>query len=475
MSSWSDFSDDNVMSEARNLRNMTMTQTPLLGDENTPLHVGPQGGTGFEGATPRHQVAFTPNPLATPVHAGGLGPGDTPRTDVGATPGASLRTPMRDGLRINAEDGFSTTGDTPREQRLRTSSTKRALQAGFMNLPKPENNFELLVPEDEEDDIVAGGRVAEEDAAERDARLRRQREEEERKTLARRSQVVQRGLPRPPNVDVAQLMANLTVDDEATSDLGAAARLVHAEIADLLHHDSIAYPIPGTIHPGGTRSAYQIPPDDALATAKSLIHEELAASVGYPGAGEDVLKRGVVALSDLDEVDESLSWVHMRNKLVYDVASNSWVEPSSISHEARVAGYKAHLEAYREAMSKDASKASKAEKKLNVLLGGYQARSGALAKRITDAFSEMQKVKLEYESFSKLRTNETAMGPIRLAGLKEEVEKLEQRERRLQERYGELDAERRDAVSRVGVLEERVMAEAEALNEEALAAMEAEG
>ncbi|KAJ8453773.1 hypothetical protein ONZ51_g13408 [Trametes cubensis] len=89
---------DNVMSEARNLRNMTMAQTPLLGEENTPMHVGPQGGTGFEGATPRHQVAFTPNPLATPLHNGGVAPGATPRTDVGATPGTAMRTPMRDGL-----------------------------------------------------------------------------------------------------------------------------------------------------------------------------------------------------------------------------------------------------------------------------------------------------------------------------------------------------------------------------------------
>ena len=58
---------------------------------------------------------------------------------------------MRDGLRINAEEVFSVTGDTPRE-RLRQSSTKRALRTGFMNLPKPENNFELLVPEDESED-----------------------------------------------------------------------------------------------------------------------------------------------------------------------------------------------------------------------------------------------------------------------------------------------------------------------------------
>ena len=137
-----------------------------------------------------------------------------------------------------------------------------------------------------------------------------------------------------------------------------------------------------------------------------------------------------------------------------------------------MAGYSAQLEAYREAMAKEASKAGKTEKKLNVILGGYQARSAALSKRITEASSELQKAKVEYESFSKLKMNETALGPIRLAALKEEVDRLEQRERRLQERYAELDAERREAASRVVALEERVMEEAEALNEEALAAME---
>lgn len=458
------------MSEARNLRNMTMAQTPLLGDENTPLHVGPQGGTGFEGATPRHQIAFTPNPLATPLHAGRLAPEATPRMDVAVTPGTVLRTPMRDGLRINAEEGFSAIGDTPREQPLRQSSAKRALKTGFMNLPKPENNFELLVPEDEDEEL-SDRPIAEEDAAERDARRKRHREEEERKALARRSRVVQRNLPRPADVDVARLMTDLTVDDDA-SDIGAAARLVHIEMADLLHHDTLAHPIPGTVHPGGTRSAYQIPPDEFLASAGSLIHEELAKSLGYPGASEDVVVRGVVALSDPDDIDESLSWVHMRNKLVFDPASNSWVEPNSISLEARVAGYKTQLETYREGMSRAANKAAKAEKKLNVILGGYQARSGALSKRISDSFAELQKTKEEYESFSRLRTDETVLGPMRLASLREEVEKLEERERRLQERYAELDGERRDGVFRVNALEERVMAEAEALNEEALAAVD---
>jgi pre-mRNA-splicing factor CDC5/CEF1 len=85
---------------------------------------------------------------------------------------------MRDNLSINPVDGFSTIGNTPREQRLRDNSAKRALKAGFSSLPKPENNFELLVPEEDEDgENLAGTTTAEEDAAERDAKLQRQREE----------------------------------------------------------------------------------------------------------------------------------------------------------------------------------------------------------------------------------------------------------------------------------------------------------
>lgn len=59
-----------VMAEARNLRALMTTQTPLLGEESTtPLHTGE--GTGFGGITPRANVAFTPNPLATPRANGG--------------------------------------------------------------------------------------------------------------------------------------------------------------------------------------------------------------------------------------------------------------------------------------------------------------------------------------------------------------------------------------------------------------------
>ncbi|GJE97929.1 pre-mRNA splicing factor component-domain-containing protein [Phanerochaete sordida] len=455
---------DNVMSEARNLRNMTMTQTPLLGEENTPMHTDPTGGTGFESATPRHQVAFTPNPLATPMHAGGPDVGATPRDQrVGATP---LRTPIRDNLSIN-EEGYAAAGETPREQRVQLGSAKRALKAAFMSLPKPENNFELLVPE-EEDAEDAERPVAEEDAAERDARIKRLREEEERKALARRSQPVQQGLPRPPNVDVEALLQNLNIsaEDEAT-------RLVNEELASLLRHDSVAYPLPGTALPGGTRSNYDMPQDEYMDVAKSAIHKELASALGYPDANAEQLKQGLSVLAAQEEADESLSWANIRPKLAFNAAEKRWVEADTLEPEARVQGLAAQLNECREQMAREAQKAAKSEKKLNVTLGGYQARARALAQRVVGGFDELQRTQGEHDAFAHLRANERATGPARVGALKEEVERLEARERMLQGRYAELAHERRETEGRVAALEDRLMAEAEALNDAALAELEA--
>lgn len=458
--------------EARNLRNMTMAQTPLLGDENTPLHLGPGESTGFEGATPRHQVAFTPNPLATPQHADSSSVSATPG-DRSAVAGTPLRTPMRDNLSINPE-GFSVVGDTPRDQRLRVNSAKRALKAGFMSLPKPENNFELLVPEDEEEDGEhLGAPLSEEDAAERDAKLRRLQEEAERKVLARRSQVVRLGLPRPANVDLEGILQQLSIDEsEEVAELAQAQQLINVELAQLVLHDSIAHPIPGTSRSGSTLSSYEMPDDEAVEEARSAVQLELASVVGFPNATPDQVREGLLTLSKNETVDYAASWASVRQHLAYDSNTKIWVDPEQLSPEDRVAGYAVVLAESRDIMTKDASKAAKAEKKLGVTLGGYQTRSQTLTKRIMDAFDELQRTKVECDSFSRLRINEAAVGPRRVAALKEEVDKLERRERLLQERYSELDAERRESESRVAVLEEKMMAEAEALNEAHLAEMD---
>lgn len=474
--------EDNVMLEARNLRNMVQAQTPLLGQENTPLHTSTNGGTGFDGATPRHSVAFTPNPLATPMRRTGAGfdPSATPRSDAGGAAGSVINTtPLRDNLSINIgtnDDGFSIgISDTPREVRLGANAAKRSLKAGFSALPKPLNDFEVEMPEDEGADVADGRVVTVEDAAERDARLKHQREEEERKALARRSFVVQKGLPRPANVDVADLLRRLKVDQDESD----VERLVDVEFVRLLEHDSIAHPLPGTSRPGSTRSSYEHPDDTAIATVRSAIHNELARSLGFldgHSMTEDQVKQGISLAVKEDDVDlsELDGWAKTRARLVYDAQHRIWVERDTLSEEQRVAGLAALLQEERDAMTSHAGKSAKLEKKTSVVLAGYQGRSTALAKRLADAFTELQAQSVDLYCFQRLAANEDAVGPLRVSALEEEVERLQTRERMLQMRYAELEADRREISARLREKEERLMDEAEAANEAALAAMEAE-
>jgi pre-mRNA-splicing factor CDC5/CEF1 len=469
------------MTEARNLKNMTVQQTPLLGDENIELHERSDGGTGFEGATPRNQAAFTPNPLATPLRSSTDGSVSAATPRVAGTP---LRTPMRDNLSINPDDGTSVVGETPRDERMRVSAAKRSLKASFMNLPRPENNFELLVPEEEgeeEGDDESKVVMTEEDAAARDARLKKIREEEERKALARRSVAVQLGLPRPPNVDLDKLLNDLSLVPSGESALEKAQRLVDRELVSLMQHDAIAYPLPGTMLPGSTESSYVDPEDELVALAKSEVQRELASAVGFPDAPAEQVKSGILSLTEQQQVsgdrdDENAqvtSWASLRLTLAYDAEDRTWKDAGSMSAEARMTGYRAQLEDLRASMAKQAAGAGKVEKKLGVTLGGYMKRASELSTRLNAAFDALAESQVECVSFERLRAQENVAGPARVDKLKEDVDGLERRERMLQGLYRELVAEREEVSSRVAMLEEKAMEEAERMNEEALAAGEA--
>ena len=67
--------------------------------------------------------------------------------------------------------------------------------------------------------------------------------DEECKALARRSQAVQRGLPKAANVDVASLLAKLNLEDEDDPIMSEAQQLVNLEPVELMQHDSIVHPL----------------------------------------------------------------------------------------------------------------------------------------------------------------------------------------------------------------------------------------
>ncbi|GAA5977914.1 hypothetical protein JCM11641_004328 [Rhodosporidiobolus odoratus] len=464
---------DNVMAEARNLRNLTAQQTPLLGEENTPMHEL-HGRTGFEGATPRGQVAATPNPLATPFRSGESDVGATPVSSVGATP---LRTPMRDSLSINDENA-SIYCATPREERHRLNDVKRQLRAGFSSLPQPKNEFELVLPEEEDEAALAEAASAEvaeamriEDRTERELKLKAIKEAEEQRELERRSQAVKRGLPRPAEVDAAALLAQLDLEaqesdaDSADKARREAERAVTIEMIRMLEHDATMYPPPGSKRAGGGKSTLPRIADDDLAAARKAVHDEIAQAVGLPGASEAVLKR-TIALST-EEFDKN--WRPTYERLAYDAHSNRYVDKETLNGEARIAGLRALIESNRDKMAAESAKAAKTEKRLGQLLGGYVARSKTLAGKLGEGYEDLSRTRIELESFARLAMNEEGAMVRRTEGLREEVDRLERKERDGQTRFKEL-LDLKEQLERE--CQDMELQEAELINERALAAMD---
>ena len=253
--------EDHIANEIRNIRALNETKSALLGGENTPLYEG-AASTGFEGITPRKQAMETPNPMATPLRAGANG--------VGATPGRPGQTPMRtprDSLALNQDDGTDMTSATPRDVKLRNLAVREQLRTGLSSLPKPKDTeWEFELPEEQREAALAG-EAQEEDAAEIDRRERQIRAAEEALELRRRTQVMQKDLPRPLVVDLPRLLK------EAGALQDAAESLIATEAAGLMASDASKYPLPGS----QVKGKAQILPrfdDDSLADARLLILSE---------------------------------------------------------------------------------------------------------------------------------------------------------------------------------------------------------
>ncbi|TIC53373.1 hypothetical protein E3Q05_02448 [Wallemia mellicola] len=430
--------EDNIMSEARNLRNMTASQTPLLGEENTPLHEQ-QSGTGYQSATPKHVANFTPNPLATPSHGG--------------APGMPFKTPMRDTLSINRTDGISEAFETPAERKYSERSEKARLKTGFQNLPKPQNNFEIEMPEDEADEIAQVA-ARKEDAAERDARIAAALAEEERRILARRSSAIKMNLPRPVNIDITGLLQSLSFKEKSVEEM------VENEYVRLVVHDSIHYPLPGATPAHGVDPIAELP-DEAVDAAKSAVDAELAASMGVPGANSDAVKRALLASieTQLDAIPSG--------ELGYSKKAQAVVHLNELDDKEEMEYYMFRFATIKDRLTNDAVKSAKQEKKLGIKLGGYMARKEALSKRLSKAFDDIETGTINREAFGLLALNEREAAPARVYKLEKEVSFMQQRERELQSRYKELEMERRRRQEVIEGLEEE---EAERLNEIAMAA-----
>ena len=295
--------EDYIANEIRNIRALTETQSSLLGGENTPLYEG-VGTTGFEGVTPRNHKLETPNPMATPFRHPS-GPGATPMGPP-ALPGATpMRTP-RDSLALNTDGDVQLVGGTPRDLKLREMAMKHRLRQGLASLPKPKDTeWELELPE-EQQEVLEANDVSEEDAELKDRRERQIREAKEKLEFQRRTQVMQRDLPRPSTIDIEAVLKKASEVSDPI--IGAIER----EAALLVANDALKYPPPGAKVKGTSRRLETFD-DEALANAKLMIALEVPGELVQKGSASfqiawadaqgSSLLPGLSAYGD-DEIDE---------------------------------------------------------------------------------------------------------------------------------------------------------------------------
>ena len=393
--------EDHIANEIRNIRALTETQSSLLGGENTPLHEG-AGSTGFEGVAPRTQAISTPNPMATPMRGvGSNGVGATPVQSIGGPAMTPMRTP-RDNLAVNRagtyqSDALARTGD----------NRKLDLKSQLAALPQPKAlDFELEVPE-EKRDLDGSEVLTEEDAAERDRRNEAIRRAAESADVKRRTQVMQRDLPRPAAIDLGAL---LKASEEITDPIES---MIAREKALLISNDNVKFPIAGGKQSSKSRPLQDID-EDALALAKLEIAKEVISTKGE--------RTDLDGLSDLYQSSDTL---------LPGLEGYQEDEPNESQGLALV------FDRIQPEVMKLAEQGSALESKLSLHLGGYQKRAKLLRQKLVEAAEASEEEARKLETFRNLQVAEEAALVRRIEGLREEVHQVRTREAEAQARYKE--------------------------------------
>ncbi|XP_053489081.1 cell division cycle 5-like protein [Ictalurus furcatus] len=441
---------DKILQEAQNLMALTNVDTPLKGGLNTPLHE-----SDFSGVTPQRQVVQTPNtmlstPFRTPSHgAEGLTPhsGMTPKPSIGVTPG---RTPLRDKLNINAEDGVVDYADPAYAKHLQRESREH-LKLGLMSLPLPKNDFEIVLPENAEREMeepeVDESYV--EDAADIELCKQAVREAEREKELRQRHTPVQRNFPRPSEVNETILRPQ-NVEPPLT-ELQLAEELIKKEMITMIHYDSLHHPYTEVLAKKGKgagsgststehvayleKSPYEKVAEEDLKKAKELLRQEM-----------EVVKHGM-GHGDLSIDAYNQVWEECYSQVLYLPGQSRYTRANLASKKDRIESLEKKLEVNRGHMTTEAKRAAKMEKKMKILLGGYQSRAMGLMKQLSDLWDQVEQAHMELHTFQELKKQEDMAIPRRKEALREDVQRQQDREKELQQRFADLLLEKETLLS----------------------------
>ncbi|PAV59813.1 hypothetical protein WR25_08024 [Diploscapter pachys] len=368
---------DVIQMEAENILALTNVETPLKGGLNTPLHE-----SNFSSALPVSEVVATPNTVLNAVAAT---PGTAALGKDAFTPSGG--TPFRDQMGIN--------------EQVSAFEQKAELRKALGQLPKPKNDYEIVAPEEEGEDGEDEGQNEEgwvEDAAERAEGRAKLRAERRQREFAKRSQVIQRYLPRPSKVNEFAFKSAAGKGETIKS----ADDLIKAEMEKLLRWDVEE-----------KRPDY-IPTQEDLSAAAQLIKQETE--------------------SGRDMNAEMWAIVEQCNSELI-LSKGKFLRLGVLSRADQAEALHQQFLMHRDWMAARAKKTTKMEKKLKIKLGGYASIYSSIVTKLNEVHNELDLTNIDMETFRRLSEHEEKAIQKRLSRLREETKRQQDRERRLQHLY----------------------------------------
>ncbi|TMS04394.1 Cell division cycle 5-like protein [Larimichthys crocea] len=201
---------------------------------------------------------------------------------------------------------------------------------------------------------------------------------------------------------------------EPLLDLQLAEELIKQEMITMLHHDCLHHPSANAgsqLQRGKSRGP--------ASTSNNASHIAFLETHPYKP----------VSTEDMEQV-------------LYLPSQNRYTRANLASKKDRIESLEKKLDVNRGHMTAEARKAAKLEKKLKILLGGFQSRALGLLKQHSELWEQVEQSATELQTFTQLKKQEDTAIPRRQEALREDVERQMERERELQQRYGELLMER---------------------------------
>jgi len=382
---------DAILREAQQQAARRRQQSTLFGGGEEAAAVMPSD---FAGATPS-QAKAAPTPSRSDMSS-----------QMGATP-VFGQTPMRDELHINDQYAAHFGEVSARERRAQTASTSASLKSSFMSLPKPQNEYQIDLPDAPEDEDMVD--VTVEDEADVRAREAAALAEYQAMQMRKRSQAVQRDLPRPDEPNGA--VEALTADEISV--------LVNEEALTLLAHDISKY----GKKPKSTPAIEDFE-ESAIVAARGLIDAE----------ADEMLREQKLTREDFADMYSQALDIE-RTKMIFVPSLNASVNAKEATKDQQLEAAKAAFENVRSEMEKDAKRAAKLEQKCSLLTAGLQKRNGELCKKLTNAVAELKTLITEANSYAVLHVQEQRAAPNRIESWLELVENAREREKKLQDKF----------------------------------------